>query len=176
MFVTGVHEEAAEDDIHEKFAEFGEIKNLNLNLDRRTGYVKVSWCFNVFCARVCLCLFLFDFYFSHKLCFFFFSFFFCVLFFQGYALIEYETFNEAEKAVKQVSQSLLVLDCLSVSFCVIIHTFIFIYTPFLHKQANGTELLGQVVSVDWAFVRAPEGGKKRLVCFVFWWFFAFAKE
>lgn len=74
--MTNVHQEAQEDDILDKFSEFGDVKNIHVNLDRRTGFVK------------------------------------------GYALVEFELREEAKNAISKM---------------------------------NGKDLLGQAVSVDWAF-------------------------
>jgi RNA-binding protein 8A len=67
--VTNVHEEASEEDVGDFFSEYGEIQQLHLNLDRRTGYVKVQ----VFARELCL--------------------------FEGYALLEYATLEEAKAAI-----------------------------------------------------------------------------
>ena len=50
VFVSNIHEEAHEDDINDTFSEYGEIKNMHVNLDRRTGFLKVGALPNFNCA------------------------------------------------------------------------------------------------------------------------------
>ncbi|VEU38727.1 unnamed protein product [Pseudo-nitzschia multistriata] len=40
IFVTGVHEEAHEDDIREAFSDYGRIKSIVMNADRKSGLAK----------------------------------------------------------------------------------------------------------------------------------------
>ena len=40
LYVGNVHSEAQEDDINDVFSEFGEVKQVHLNIDKRTGYCR----------------------------------------------------------------------------------------------------------------------------------------
>merc|ERR1719410_609379 len=40
LFVTGIHEEAQEDDLIDLFSDFGKVLTFTINTDRRTGFAK----------------------------------------------------------------------------------------------------------------------------------------
>jgi len=82
LIITGCHEEAVEDDIRDAFSEYGQVKNIHVNLDRRSGFCK------------------------------------------GYALVEYRDKSEAQDAINAL---------------------------------HGTELLGKMIKVDWAFSTTSGG-------------------
>lgn len=89
VFVTGVHEEATEEIIMDKFNEVGITKNLSLPLDRRTGFVKVGPFRNHTVSKRRYTI-------SHHICIHLDS-------LKGYALIEYEKKEQAEKAIKELN-------------------------------------------------------------------------
>lgn len=47
MYICGIHSEACEDDIQDLFSDYGKVKNLHFNLDRKTcsnkGYALIEY-------------------------------------------------------------------------------------------------------------------------------------
>ncbi|KAF1737878.1 putative RNA-binding protein [Beauveria bassiana] len=92
IIVTNVHEEADEETIQDTFGEFGEVKNLHLNLDRRSGYVKAS-CLKPVSSTT-----------QHANQW------------QGYALIEFATLEEARAAIDGANNTKMLDQTIQVDF------------------------------------------------------------
>lgn len=90
IFVRNVHEEAQEDDIVDKFSEFGAVKNIQLNLDRRTGFVKVVFHTMGFFIALPYPLPILQKFTATTSS-------------QGYALIEFAEHEEAENAIRNMN-------------------------------------------------------------------------
>lgn len=74
VFVCGLNEEINEEELHDRFSEFGNIKDLKLPLNHRTGYSK------------------------------------------GYALLKYQSFQEAKAAVDQMNGDIFMNCMISCDF------------------------------------------------------------
>ena len=85
VFISNIHAEAQEDDINDKFSEYGEIKNMHANLDRRTGFLKVHTHTHTHTHTVTMATRPEG------------------LPLQGYALVEYETYREANTAIEKLN-------------------------------------------------------------------------
>jgi RNA-binding protein 8A len=84
LFVTNIQEESTEDDIATPFSDFGNIKNIHLNIDRRTGYLKVM-IIHFLIKKISIKI-------INE-----------IEFEKGYALIEYEKFSEAKAAMQEMN-------------------------------------------------------------------------
>lgn len=75
IFVSNLNEEVTEDEVQDKFSDFGRVRDFRLNLDHRTGYVK------------------------------------------GYALVEFEEYQQAVQAVGELDGKMWLGNKLALDFC-----------------------------------------------------------
>lgn len=104
LLVSNIHEEASEEDVQDVFSDYGEVRNIHLNLDRRTGYVKVRCFWRSRIERLGALLFR-----SLRVKP-------ADLLFQGYALVEFPTVDEAKAAIQGAHKTKLLDQTIEVDF------------------------------------------------------------
>lgn len=58
VFVSNIHDETEEDEVHDRFFEFDDIRRISLNKDRRSGFNRSGFNKVSFLKKILICMFL----------------------------------------------------------------------------------------------------------------------